>query len=104
MNGLEAARRIVGANPDARILFLTGQQSPDVAEAALACGARGYLLKAEAGAALPRALEAVAAGARFVSPALPPHVVDATGPQGDAHRHAAVFHSSEAALRDEYEI
>jgi DNA-binding NarL/FixJ family response regulator len=101
MNGIEAARRILAGDPNARILFLTGQQSPDVAEAALATGGRGYLLKPEAGGTLLRALEAVAAGARFVSPGLPRTVVDAITPPANGHRHRAVFGSPEA-VGDEY--
>jgi DNA-binding NarL/FixJ family response regulator len=101
MNGIEAARRILAADPNARILFLTGQQSSDVADAALATGARGYLMKPEAGGTLLRALEAVAAGARFVSPGLPRTVVDAITPPANDHRHRAVFGSRETVV-DEF--
>ncbi|HEX4568473.1 MAG TPA: response regulator [Vicinamibacterales bacterium] len=100
VNGIEAARRIIAGDPAARILFLTGQQSPDVAEAALSIGARGYLFKSEAGPALRRAVEAVVAGARFVSPGLP--LLDTTTPSAYGHGHSAVFHSAEAALIDDY--
>jgi len=62
LNGVEAARRILADDPSARILFLTGQSSPEIAEAALATGAAGYLLKPEAGRSLLLALESVAAG------------------------------------------
>lgn len=102
MNGVEAARRIIADDPGARILFLTGQQSPEVAEAALATGARAYLLKPEAGGALLRAVEAVAAGARFISAGLPPEVVDAITPPVNGHSHHAAFHSNNAALVYEY--
>ena len=102
MNGVEAARRILADDPNARILFLTGQQSPEVAEAALALGARGYLLKTEAGGALVRAMESVAAGARFVSPGLPDDVLDDTARPTGGPRHAAVFRTKDAALADEY--
>jgi hypothetical protein len=84
-------------------LFLTGQHSPDVAEAALSLGARGYLLKAEAGGALVRAVEAVAAGARFISAGMPSDLVDATtAPPGNGPRHRAAFRPNEAALADDY--
>jgi DNA-binding NarL/FixJ family response regulator len=102
MNGVEAARRILADDPNARILFLTGQPSPEVAEAALALGARGYLLKPEAGSALLRAVESVAAGARFVSPGLPDDVLNVTTPPTSGPRHAAVFRATDAALADEY--
>ena len=102
MNGVEAARRILAGDPTVRILFLTGQQSPEVAEAALAIGARGYLLKPEAGGALLRAMESVVAGARFVSPGLPDYVLDATARSTSSPRHTAAFHAKDAALADEY--
>lgn len=102
VNGIEAARRIIAADPAARILFLTGQQSPDIAEAALSLGGRGYLLKSEAGGALLRAAEAIVAGARFLSPALPPDPVTVPALPAKGHRHTAVVHVSEAALPGEY--
>jgi DNA-binding NarL/FixJ family response regulator len=102
MNGVEAARRIIAADPNARILFLTGQHSPDVAEVALATGARGYLLKPEAGGALLRAVEAVFAGARYISPGLPPEVAAASTPPARRHRHNAVFRQDAAGIVDEY--
>ena len=102
VNGIEAARRILADDPAARILFLTGQQSPDVAEAALSIGARGYLVKSQAGGAILRAMEAVAAGARFISPGLVADPTIATALSAHGQRHTAAFHSNEAALADEY--
>ncbi len=104
LNGIEAARRILSDNPAARILFLTGQSSPDIAEAALDTGAAGYLTKTDAGGRLLLAVETVAAGARFISPSLAGRVVDvARRPSlATAHRHSAVFHTHEAPLLDDY--
>lgn len=67
INGVEAARRILADNPGARILFLSGQSSADIAEAALGVGARGYLVKTDAGGRLHLAMETVMTGGRFVS-------------------------------------
>jgi DNA-binding NarL/FixJ family response regulator len=103
VNGIEAARRIFTANPDARILFLTAQRSREIAEAALATGARGDLLKTEAGGKLELAVETVINGGWFISPGLPDEVVHTT--RRKRHfpwRHDAVFHSSEPALIDDY--
>jgi DNA-binding NarL/FixJ family response regulator len=45
LNGFEAARRILEAAPDTRVLFLTGSASPaDVAQAR-AAGGDGYITK-----------------------------------------------------------
>jgi DNA-binding NarL/FixJ family response regulator len=67
MNGIEAARAIREQAPSSKILFLTEQRSPDVARAALATGAYGYVLKSDAGDELLPAIEAIIDGKRFVS-------------------------------------
>ena len=103
LNGVDAARRILGDDPGARILFLTAQSSPDIAEAALATGARGYLLKAEAGGKLMLAVEAIAAGAWFISPGLPTALVERTRERTrPGHSHDAVFHADDASLVNDY--
>ena len=103
LNGVEAARQILADDPTARILILTGQNSPDIADAALAAGARGYLIKHEAGGKLLLAMEAVVAGARFLSPGLPAEVLDRSRTPGTrTHRHEAVFRSDAAGLVDDY--
>lgn len=104
LNGVEAARRILAENPGARILFLTGQSSSDIAGAALEIGAAGYLLKIDAGGRLQLAVETVAAGARYISPSLAGRVVDVTRQSSGSavHRHAAVFHVDESPLVDDY--
>jgi DNA-binding NarL/FixJ family response regulator len=102
VNGVEAARRIVADNPAARILFLTGQQSPDIAEAALETGARGYLLKTDAGGRLLLAMETILSGGRFLSPSLPEHVADVPRRAEDVHGHRAAFHTHEAGLVNDY--
>ena len=48
MNGIEVAKRIRQTNPCSRIVFATLDSDVDVKRAALATGAAGYLLKAEA--------------------------------------------------------
>jgi DNA-binding NarL/FixJ family response regulator len=65
--GLEAADGIRQVTPDARIIFLTQNSDRDVVRAALRAGARGYVLKADAGNELFSAVEAVIGGDDFVS-------------------------------------
>lgn len=67
LNGLEAADRIRQVAPDARIIFLTQNSDPNVVRAALRAGARGYVLKADAGSELFSAVEGVIGGDDFVS-------------------------------------
>jgi DNA-binding NarL/FixJ family response regulator len=67
LNGLEAARRIREFAPRTKILFLSGESSPDVVREALRLGALGYVHKPELQTDLVPAMEAVFKGELFVS-------------------------------------
>jgi DNA-binding NarL/FixJ family response regulator len=73
INGIEAARRIRECCPQSKILFVTEDRSRDIAEEALATGASGYVVKADAGSELAPAIQAVLEGKRFVSASLVTH-------------------------------
>ena len=59
LNGLEAARQILAALPEVAILILTMQDSDQVVREVLRAGARGFLLKSDAGHDLLAAVEAL---------------------------------------------
>jgi DNA-binding NarL/FixJ family response regulator len=59
LNGLEAARRIRKASPQTEVLILTMHESEQVVQEVLAAGARGYVLKSDAGRDLVAAVEAL---------------------------------------------
>jgi DNA-binding NarL/FixJ family response regulator len=59
LNGLEAARQILSAVPSTRILILTVHESEAVIREVLEVGARGFLLKSDAGRDLIAAVEAL---------------------------------------------
>ena len=59
LNGLEAARQILTILPDVAILILTMHDSDNVVREVLRAGARGYLLKSDAGRDLIAAVEAL---------------------------------------------
>jgi DNA-binding NarL/FixJ family response regulator len=59
LNGLEAARQILAASPEVAILILTMQDSDQVVREVLRAGARGFLLKSDAGRDLIAAVEAL---------------------------------------------
>ena len=59
LNGLNAARQILASNPQTRILVLTMHDSNQVVREVLAAGARGFLLKSDAGRDLVAAVEAL---------------------------------------------
>jgi DNA-binding NarL/FixJ family response regulator len=56
LNGLEAARQIRRLVPESEILILTIHESEDVIREVLAAGARGYVLKSDAGRDLVTAI------------------------------------------------
>ena len=59
LNGLDAARQIVANCPLTRVLVLTVHDSEQVVRDVLAVGARGFLLKSDAGRDLVAAVEAL---------------------------------------------
>ena len=59
LNGLEAARQILAVSPDTPILILTMHDSDNVVREVLRAGARGFLLKSDAGRDLVAAVEAL---------------------------------------------
>jgi DNA-binding NarL/FixJ family response regulator len=65
LNGLEAARQIILANPAARILILTAHESEQLVREVLSAGAKGYVLKSDAGRTLVTALQALLEGGSF---------------------------------------
>jgi response regulator RpfG family c-di-GMP phosphodiesterase len=70
LNGLDAARRIRMVAPVAKILCVSENRSRDIADAALANGAGGYVVKSDAGNDLLPAIRAVLRGERFISSSL----------------------------------
>jgi DNA-binding NarL/FixJ family response regulator len=67
INGIELASRLREACPDAKLLFLSQYDDPDVVRAALHTGALGYLMKVDVGRDLLPAVTAVLRGDRFLS-------------------------------------
>jgi DNA-binding NarL/FixJ family response regulator len=70
LDGIGAARRIVKAVPECKILFVSQEIDPFVARAALSAGGHGYVVKLDAYGELLAAIEAVLLGKRFVSSGL----------------------------------
>lgn len=70
LDGLAAAKRIFEESPKSKIVFCTGNRCLDIAEQAMRNGARGYVIKQDAGKELLVAIEAVLSGRRFLSSTL----------------------------------
>lgn len=70
VNGIEATRNIMAADPQARVLMLTMLEDDDSIFAALRAGARGYLLKGARRDEALRAIRAVANGEAIFGPGI----------------------------------
>jgi two-component system invasion response regulator UvrY len=68
VSGIEASRRILANDSNARILVFSMYEDAVFARRALAAGAAGYVTKSSAPRVLVEAVEALAAGKRYLSP------------------------------------
>jgi DNA-binding NarL/FixJ family response regulator len=75
LDGLEAARRILAANDDARILILTTFDLDEYVYEALRSGASGFVLKDDPPEQLLAAIRVVAKGEALLSPAITKRVI-----------------------------
>ena len=70
LNGVDAARRIVGAAPHTAVLILTMYDDDALVFQAMQAGARGYVLKSADPATVLAAIRSVARGEAIFGPAL----------------------------------
>jgi len=68
MNGIELIKNLVSHNPDIKILVVSRHDEELYAERAIRAGAKGYLMKLEAGDALVTAVRQILKGQLFLSP------------------------------------
>ena len=100
LNGIEATRRIRPLSPSSKIVFLSQNNDPAVARAALSTGAQGYVRKTDAVSELLSAVDAVLRGKRFVSSSLKGYEFNDTSGEKAPHRHEVLFYSNDAVLLD----
>ncbi len=79
LNGVEATRRITQAHREVKVLILTMYVDEELVARCLEAGASGYVLKDVPVAQLTYAIEAVAGGGRYLSPAVVDRVIDHRG-------------------------
>ena len=77
LDGLEATRRILAANPEARVLVLTTFDLDEYVYEALRAGASGFVLKDDPPEQLIAAVRTVASGDALLSPAVTRRVIGA---------------------------
>lgn len=76
LGGIDAASQITRRNPKTGILMLSMHSDEEFVLGALAAGAKGYLLKDAAEPDLVRAVQTVASGRPFFSPAITQMLLD----------------------------
>jgi DNA-binding NarL/FixJ family response regulator len=70
LNGLQATRQILAANPAAKVLVLSAHSDDEYIEYMNAVGAAGFLEKQTSSSVLTKAIHAVVKGHRVFSPAI----------------------------------
>ena len=70
VNGIELTALLIEAHPSLQVLMLSMYDNPEYVHRALQAGARGYVLKDAPATEIIAAIEAVAGGGTFLSPAV----------------------------------
>jgi DNA-binding NarL/FixJ family response regulator len=76
LNGLEAARQIMKVRPQTKVLILTMHESDSLIREVLDTGARGYILKTDAGRDLVSAVEALRRNKTFFTSRVAQMILD----------------------------
>lgn len=113
-NGIEAALRIRELSPKSKIIFVSENRSIEIAQEAARAGARGYVVKSNAGSELLPAIAAVLEGGYFSSSCLGQDAFTAmvttqaqensnlrrevTIPNGNGHCHEVAFYPDDASF------
>jgi DNA-binding NarL/FixJ family response regulator len=97
LHGFEVAGRMGRLAPQARILFMSQESSPNIVRHGFRLGGRGYIHKQQAATDLTPAIDAVLGGRRFVSSTVP--CAELTGLSAP-RRHDILFSSDDAAIVD----
>jgi DNA-binding NarL/FixJ family response regulator len=70
VNGLDLTAQLLARHPGLLVLMLSMYDNPEYVQRALQAGARGYVLKDAPASEIVAAIDAVAAGGTFLSPAV----------------------------------
>ncbi len=117
LNGIEAAREIRTTAPKSKIVFLSQYTDTEIVRSAMHTGARGYVVKSDAGTELLEAVNAINQDGRFISSRVRQRLVAEltsvsrrscqSGDDGPAQRrrrhdyvHKACFYSDESVYLD----
>jgi two-component system response regulator DevR len=99
-SGIQACRRILAGAPATRVLIMTIYDDPATAQAAIAAGAHGYVLKDIGPDMLLEAVREVAMGASFFHPSSIREILSASSVASDPEK----LHGLEMLSRQEQRI
>ncbi|MBA4136374.1 MAG: DNA-binding response regulator [Opitutus sp.] len=85
LNGVEATRQILAANPAARVIVLSAHSDDEYVERMREAGAAGFLEKQSSAESLTRAIREVAQGRAYYSPTIARRTTQAAHPTRDRH-------------------
>ena len=103
VNGIEATRRILEANPETAVLMLTMFEDDKSIFAAMRAGANGYVLKGADGAETLRAIQAAAGGEAIFSPTITRRLTEYFAAPGQGAK-AAPDHAFPDLTEREHEV
>jgi DNA-binding NarL/FixJ family response regulator len=83
LNGLEATRQILAANPAAKVIVLSAHSDDEYIERTREAGVVGFLEKQSSAEILTKAIQEVVQGKTFFSPAIAKRLHDALGQPRD---------------------
>src|ERR1051325_6772077 len=85
LNGLEATRQILAANPAAKVVILSAHSDDEYIERMSQAGVAGFLEKQTSAEILTKAIREVAKGNTFFSPSIAKRLHDQSGKPRDRH-------------------
>jgi len=82
LNGLDATKQMLKLSPRTKVLILTIHESDQLVHKLLNAGARGYILKADAGRDFIAAVKALLSNKTFLTPKVPEKMIDVCSGKG----------------------
>ena len=104
LNGIDATQQIVRRSPDTRVLMLSMHADEAYVMRAMQAGATGYMVKDSAGKELLKAVETVAGGRRYFSPAIERLMQDENPARAGASGFADRYETLSAREREIFQL
>jgi len=99
ISGLEAAQKITGLDPNAKVLFFTMHESAELSASVRNVGARGVVVKSQAGRVLIDAIECILDGGMYFNREVGKRVGEPQSRAADERRTRILFVDDEPAIQ-----